>query len=95
MTVIVQGVLFKPSELRIYVHNIGEGPVTLINVYIDDEKFDVDSENCVVSQSNTNVLPKGDTADVIIVRSYTQKIHIQVVCSDGTGIRGDYKPPLE
>jgi hypothetical protein len=91
----IQGVLFKPSELRIYVHNIGEGSATVINVYIDEEKFDVDSENCLVNQSNTNVIPKGMTADVRIARSYTQKIHIQVVCSDGTGIKGDYKPPIQ
>jgi hypothetical protein len=90
----IQGVLFKPSELRIYVQNIGEGSVTLSTVYIDDEQFVVDSTNCFVNQVYTNVVPEGITADVLIARSYTQKIHIQVVCSDGTGIEGDYKPPL-
>lgn len=90
----IQGVLFKPSELRIYVQNIGEGSVTLSTVYIDDEQFEVDITNCFVNQVYTNVVPEGITADVLIARSYTQKIHIQVVCSDGTGIEGDYKPPL-
>lgn len=90
----IQGVLFKPSELRIYVQNVGEGSVTLSTVYIDDEQFEVGSTNCFVNQVYTNVVPEGITADVLIARSYTQKIHIQVVCSDGTGIEGDYKPPL-
>ncbi len=90
----IQHVLFKHSELIIYVQNVGEGPVTVVNVYIDDENFSVDNGNCIVNQSNTNVIPKGATAEITIARSYIQKIHIQVVCSDGTGIESDYKPPL-
>jgi hypothetical protein len=90
----IQHVTFRSSELKVYVHNIGERTVTVVNVYIDDEKFVVDSGNCRVAQSNTNVIPKGVTGEVIIARAYTQKIHIQVVCSDGTGIEGDYKPSL-
>lgn len=91
----IQHVLFKPEEFIIYVQNVGEGPVTVVNVYIDDEQFSVNNGNCIVGQSNTNIIPKGSTAEVTIVRMYTQKIHVQVVCSDGTGIESDYKPPLE
>ncbi len=91
----IQHVLFKHSELIIYVQNIGEGPVTVVNVYIDDEQFSVNNGNCIVDQSNTNIIPKGVTAEVTIAKMYTQKIHVQVVCSDGTGIESDYKPPVE
>ena len=89
----IQHVLFKPEEFIIYVQNVGEGPVTVVNVYIDDEKFSVDNGNSIVDQSNTNVIPKGGTAEVTIAGVYTQKTHVQVVCSDGTGIESDYKPP--
>ena len=91
----IQHVNFKSEEVTIYVQNVGEGPVTVINVYVDDEKFDVNSGNCIVSQSNTNVISKGATAGITITRSYTQRIHIQVVCSDGTGIESDYKPSIQ
>lgn len=91
----IQHVLFKPEEFIVYVQNVGEGPVTVVNVYIDDEQFSVNNGNCIVGQSNTNIIPKGSTAEVTIVKMYTQKIHVQVVCSDGTGIESDYKPPLE
>jgi hypothetical protein len=69
--------------------------VTVVNVYIDDEQFSVNNGNCIVGQSNTNIIPKGSTAEVTIARMYTQRIHVQVVCSDGTGIESNYKPPLE
>ncbi len=85
----IQHVLFKPEEFIIYVQNVGEGPVTVVNVYIDDEQFSVNNGNCIVGQSNTNIIPKGSTAEVTIVKMYTQKIHVQVVCSDGTGIESD------
>ena len=65
-------------------------PIRLIH----EEKFDIDDTNCLVSHSSTNVVPKGSTGEVIIARAYTQKIQIQVVCKDGTGIEGDYKPPI-
>ena len=91
----IQHVLFKPEEFIVYVQNVGEGPVTVVNVYIDDEQFNVNNGNCIVGQSNTNIIPKGSTAEVTIAKMYTQKIHVQVVCSDGTGIESDYKPPLE
>jgi len=90
----IQQVNFKPLKLIIYVQNVGEGQVTVVNVYIDDEKFSVDNGNCIVAQSNTNVLPKGATAEIIIARTYTQRIHVQVVCLDGTGIESDYKSPI-
>lgn len=91
----IQHVLFKPEAFIVYVQNVGEGPVTVVNVYIDDEQFSVNNGNCIVGQSNTNIIPKGITAEVTIAKMYTQKIHVQVVCSDGTGIESDYKPPLE
>jgi P pilus assembly chaperone PapD len=91
----IQHVTFTPSELKIYVHNIGEGHVTVVDVYIDEEKFGVDRTNCIVAESQTNVIPEGATGEVIITRGYTQKIHIQVVCSDGTGFESDYRPPAQ
>jgi len=90
----IQHVLFKSSETIIYVQNVGEGPVTLANVYIDDEKFDVNDGNCVVNHQKTNIIPKGNTAGITIVRAYTNEIHVQVVCLDGTGHESDYKPTL-
>lgn len=91
----IQGVLFKSSRLIIYVQNVGGGKVTVINVYIDDGIFSVDRGNCKVNLSNTNVVPKGETAEITITRAYDHKINIRVICYDGTGIEGDYKPPLD
>lgn len=90
----IQGVLFESSKLIVYVQNVGEGKVTVTNAYIDGDIFDVDSGNSVVNLSNTNVLPEGETAEITIYRAYDRKINIKVVCSDGTVIEGDYKPPL-
>ena len=90
----IQSVLFESSKLIVYVQNVGEGTVTVTTVYIDGGKFSVDSGNSVVNLSNTNAVPEGKTAEITIHRAYDRKINIKVICSDGTVIEGDYKPPL-
>jgi archaellum component FlaG (FlaF/FlaG flagellin family) len=88
----VQSVNFGDSNLMVYVQNIGDGSVVLDSVFIDNNRFDVTLENCVVANQPATEVEKGQTATVTINNLYQQEIHIRAVCKDGTSTESNWDP---
>lgn len=88
----LDNVHFDTSKTIIYVRNIGEGTVTLDSVHIEANSFLVTTANCTVGTEPSTTITQGSTAEIIVNQAYTQKVHIKVICTDGTFIEGDWKP---
>lgn len=91
----IQSVKFEEPRTRIYVQNVGRGTVTIDSVQINDEKINIYTTNCTVASEETTTIREGQTAEVTINRSYQEKVHIKVVCKDGTSYEADWKPQAE
>ena len=70
--------------IKIYVQNIGKGTVVLSNILIDEEKIPVTTENCLVNNQKTITLEEGQSAVIAVNGTYEGRIHVKVVCADGT-----------
>jgi archaellum component FlaG (FlaF/FlaG flagellin family) len=83
---------FGETTTTIYVQNVGEGSLHLDSMAIDEDAFIITASNCTVASQPTTTLEAGRTAAITVNRGYSQKIHIKVVCKDGTFIEGDWTP---
>jgi len=88
----IQSVRFEESEITIYVQNTGKGTVILDSLYIDNDKFRLSEENCIVASEETTTVKETQTAEITITRGYQKEIHIKVICQDGTYNEADWKP---
>jgi flagellar basal body-associated protein FliL len=88
----IQSVSFQVSETKIYAQNIGKGELAIYSVEINGEHISVNSTNCIVASEKTVTLPEGLTAEITLNRSYQDKIHIKIICEDGTFYELDQKP---
>jgi len=88
----IQSVNFGNSNLIVYVQNVGDGFVFLDSIFIDNNRFAITLENCVVANQPTVEMEKGQTATVTINTSYHQEIYIKVVCKDGTNTENKWSP---
>ena len=89
----IQNVNFEESLTTIYVQNTGKGTVILNSLHIDDDEFTLTEENCTVSSEETTTVKETKTAKITITERYQKKIHVKVVCEDGTFIEADEEPP--
>ena len=83
---------FGETKTTIYVQNVGEGSLSLDSVYMDDKRLFITSSNCTVASQQTTTIEEGRTAEIMVNRGYGHKVHIKVICSDGTFIEGDWTP---
>lgn len=88
----IQNVEFKESSTLIYVQNVGEGTVTVVLVHIDAEKFNIYPSNCTIASEETTTIMEGQTAEITVNHAYREKVHIKVICTDGTSHEGYWKP---
>ncbi|MCK4252386.1 hypothetical protein KAX97_13135 [candidate division WOR-3 bacterium] len=88
----IQSVRFEESTITIYVQNTGKGTVILDSLYIDNDKFILSKENCVVASEETTTVKETQTAEITINRGYQNEICIKVICKDGTYNEADWKP---
>jgi len=88
----IQSVRFEESTITIYVQNTGKGTVILDSLYIDNDKFILSKENCVVASEETTTVKESQTAEISINRGYQNEICIKVICKDGTYNEADWKP---
>ena len=83
---------FGETKTTIYVQNVGEGSLSLDSVYMDDKRLFITSSNCTVASQQTTTIEEGRTAEIVVNRGFVYKVHIKVICSDGTFIEGDWTP---
>jgi flagellar basal body-associated protein FliL len=88
----IQSVRFEESTTTIYVQNTGKGTVILDSLYIDNDKFGLSEENCIVGSEETTTVKETQTAEITITRGYQKEIHIKVICKDGTYHEADWEP---
>ena len=88
----IQSVRFEESTITIYVQNTGKGTVILDSLYIDNDKFILSKENCVVASEETTTVKETQTAEITITRGYQNEICIKVICKDGTYNEADWEP---
>ena len=88
----IQSVTFEESRTRIYVQNVGKGTVIIESVHINDEKIDIHSTNYKEDSEKTTEIKERQTVELIINRAYKEKVHIRVVCKDGTFIEAEWGP---
>jgi len=91
-TIQIQSVAFQATTTKIYVQNTGQGTVDIKTVQIDNEQYQINPANCTVASENTTTIPQSATAQITINIRYTDKVHIKVICEDGTAYESDYKP---
>jgi archaellum component FlaG (FlaF/FlaG flagellin family) len=89
----IQVVTFEPTKTTIYVQNVGNGTVTIDSVQINDQTFSIQNANCTVASQATTTLQQGQTAEITINQTYTERVHIKVFCKDGTFNENWYQPP--
>jgi hypothetical protein len=80
----IQNVEFGQTKTIIYVQNIGNGTVTIGSVQIDNETFNIGTTNCTVASQETTTVTQGQTAVITINHPYNKRVHIRVICRDGT-----------
>jgi hypothetical protein len=83
---------FGETKTTIHVQNVGEGSLVLDSVYMDDNRLLITPSNCTVASQQTTTMEKGQTAEITVNRGFGQKVHIKVLCRDGTFIEGDWTP---
>jgi hypothetical protein len=88
----IQNVRFEESAITIYVQNTGKGTVILDSLYIDNDKFTLSEENCIVASEETTTVKETQTAEITITRGYQKEIHIKVICKDGTYNEANWEP---
>jgi len=88
----IQSIAFQDDQTRVYVQNIGRGTVNLDMIYLGNEGYSVRDANCTVDKKGSTRVDEGQTAEITVNRVYVNKIHIKVVCSDGTFYEGDWEP---
>lgn len=88
----IQSVRFEESATTIYVQNTGKGTVILDSLYVDNDKFILSTENCVVASEETTTVKETQTAEITITRGYEKEIRIKVICKDGTYNEADWEP---
>jgi archaellum component FlaG (FlaF/FlaG flagellin family) len=88
----VANIRFGETKTTLYVQNVGEGSLTLDSVSMDDNRLLITPANCTVASQQTTTMEKGQTAEITVNQGYRRKVHIKVVCRDGTFIEGDWGP---
>jgi dTDP-glucose pyrophosphorylase len=88
----IQSVSFEESQITVYVQNTGKGTVILDSLYLDNDRFILSEEDCIVASEETTTVKETQTAEITINRGYQQEIHIKVICRDGTYHEADWKP---
>jgi archaellum component FlaG (FlaF/FlaG flagellin family) len=88
----VANIRFGEMKTTIYVQNVGEGSLVLDSVYMDDDHLLITPSNCTVASQQTTTMEKGQTAEITVNQGFGQKVHIKVLCRDGTFIEGDWTP---
>ena len=78
----ISSVALTSDGLHVYVQNVGQSVVTLGAVYVNDEREDFTPD----PNYSTNVLPQGNTANILVEGSYVDsaKLNIKVTTTDGT-----------
>jgi hypothetical protein len=88
----VANIGFGETKTTIHVQNVGEGSLVLDSVYMDDNRLLITSLNCTVASQPATTMEEGQTAEITVNHGYGQKVHIKVICTDGTFIEGDWTP---
>jgi hypothetical protein len=83
---------FGETKTTIYAQNVGEGSLSLDSVYMDNKRLLITPLNCTVASQQSTTIEKGQTAEITVNQGYGQKVHIKVICRDGTFIEGDWTP---
>ena len=90
--ILIQNVVLQQNQTRIYIQNVGKGTIILDTVYLNGDRFDVKDLNCTINDKRTNVLEEGQTAEITINQSYSSKVYVKIICSDGTFNEGHWEP---
>jgi len=88
----IQNVKFEETKTRIYVQNTGKGTVIIDSALINEKRFVITKQNCIVTSQETTTVEESQTAEITINQGYQTKIHIKVICKDGTFNEADWKP---
>jgi type II secretory pathway pseudopilin PulG len=88
----IQNVKFEETKTKIYVQNTGKGTVIIDSALINEERFVISKQNCIVTSQETATVEESQTAEITINQGYQRKIHIKVICKDGTVNEADWKP---
>jgi hypothetical protein len=88
----IVNIRFDATTTTLHVQNVGEGALALDSVYLGATRFLITSSNCTVASQPAMQIDKGQTAAITVHQSYQQRIHIKVVCHDGTSVEGDWTP---
>jgi hypothetical protein len=88
----IQNVKFEETKTKIYVQNTGKGTVIIDSALINEERFVISKQNCIVTSQETTTVEESQTAEITINQGYQRKIHIKVICKDGTVNEADWKP---
>ena len=88
----IQNVKFEETKTRIYVQNTGKGTVIIDSALINEKRFVISKQNCIVASQETATVEESQTAEITINQGYQRKIHIKVICKDGTFNEADWKP---
>ncbi len=78
----IPSVALASDGLHVYVQNVGQSDVTLGAVYVNGEQKNFTPD----PNYSTNVLPIGETANILVDSSYADsaKLNIKVTTTDGT-----------
>jgi FlaG/FlaF family flagellin (archaellin) len=73
-----------PRDLLIYVQNVGQGAVTVSDIYVEGIQVTPSPASAVIPETETQLFTVTDYLHLIQGQAQTLHLTVRVVCEDGT-----------